>query len=258
MDYITNIYTFRRMDEVQKIVKKLYNKECTTDSYEYCLIKFLRETCNSSQENIVSLKNLVENIMCLAVLKGNTNNFVYKTYKKLAYILTIIYSDVGLPPNIIDTFSWYIEYTLEHKNIIINRIADSINMRNPTGYWEYCRLAEIKGIGKKSIINIVHWCLRGTLPEIENIEIKKDNTNNDARKYQKDLLIKQLQDSVKRLVEDNRSLRGSVETEECSICLESEGTLVPSKCGHKFHTECLVKWLENKNTCPNCRINLVE
>ena len=109
-----------------------------------------------------------------------------------------------------------------------------------------------------SIINIVHWSLHGTLPELKNIDLKKDNPNNDARKSQKDLLIKQLQDSEKRLVEDNRSLRGSEETEECSICLESEGTLVPSKCGHKFHTECLVKWLENKNTCPNCRINLVD
>ena len=257
MDYITQIYTYRRTDKIQEIVKKLYNKECTTDSYEYRLIKFLRETCNSSQENIVSLKSLVENLMCLAVLKGNTNNFAYQAYKKLAFMLTIIYNDVGLPPNILDTFLWPSRYTLERKNRIINRIADSINMRNPTAYWEYCRLSEIRGIGKKSVINIVHWNLRGTLPQIEDIEIKK-SLNSNTRNSQKDILIKQLQDSVKRLVEDNRSLRGSVETEECSICLESEGTLVPSKCGHKFHTECLVKWLENKNTCPNCRINLVD
>lgn len=260
MNYITQIYTYRRSenDKVKEIIQKLYNKECTTDSYEYCLIKFLREKCDSSQENIVSLKNLMENLMCLAILKGNTNIFSYKTYKRLAYILSVIYNDVGLPPNILDIFfSFPSSYTEEDKNRIVNRLADSINMRNPTKYWEYCRLSEIRGIGKKSIINIVHWSLRGTLPEIEDIEIKK-SLNNNIRNSQKDLLIKQLQDSVKRLVEDNRSLRGSEETEECSICLESEGTLVPSKCGHKFHTECLVKWLEKKNTCPNCRINLVE
>jgi hypothetical protein len=257
MDYITNIYTFRRMDEVQKIVKKIYNKDSTPECREYRLIKFLRETCDSSQENIVSLKSLIENLMCLAILKGNTNNFVYKTYKKLAYILTIIYGDVGLPPNIIDIFYWPSSFTLEYKNRVISTLGDSINRRS-IYYSDFCRLSEIRGIGKKSIINIVHWSLHGTLPELKNIDLKKDNPNNDARKSQKDLLIKQLQDSVKRLVEDNRSLRGSEETEECSICLESEGTLVPSKCGHKFHTECLVKWLENKNTCPNCRINLVD
>jgi len=258
MDYITNIYTFRRMDEVQKIVKKIYNKDSTPECPEYLLIKFLRETCDSSQENIVSLKSLIENLMCLAVLKGRANNFVYKTYKRLAYILTIIYSDVGLPPNIIDIFYWPSRFTLENKNLIIHNLAHSINDRNISNYWKRCKLWRLEGVGKKSIINIIHWSLYGTLPELKNIELKKDNTNEDTRNSQKDLLIKQLQDSVKKLVEDNRSLRGSEETEECSICLESEGTLVPSKCGHKFHTECLVKWLENKNTCPNCRINLVD
>ena len=144
------------------------------------------------------------------------------------------------------------------KNEIIHNLAHSINDRNISNYWQRCKLSRLEGIGKKSIINIVHWSLRGTLPELENIEIKKDNTDNDVRDSQKDLLIKQLQDSVKKLAEDNRSLRGSEEIEECSICLENEGLLVPSKCGHKFHTKCLVKWLENKNTCPNCRENIVD
>ena len=144
------------------------------------------------------------------------------------------------------------------KNEIIHNLAHSINDRNISNYWKRCKLSILEGVGKKSIINIIHWKLYGTLPELKNIELKKENTNEDTRNSQKDLLIKQLQDSVKRLVEDNRSLRGSEEIEECSICLENDGTLVPSKCGHKFHTECLVKWLENHDTCPNCRINLVE
>ena len=78
---------------------------------------------------------------------------------------------------------WPSRYTIERKNRIINRIADSINMRNPTAYWEYCRLAEIRGIGKKSVINIVHWNLRGTLPQIEDIEIK-NSLNNSQKEYQ--------------------------------------------------------------------------
>lgn len=261
MDYITNLYTYRRqrMDKVQEIVKKLYDKDSTPECSEYKLIKFLRETCDSSQENIISFKSLIENLMCLAVLKKNKNSFVYKTYKRLAYILVTIYSDVGLPPNIIDIFKFpNLNYTLEIQNQVIHTLSNSIYRRFPPYCWKYCQLSRLEGVGKKSIINIIHWKLHGTLPELKNIELKKDNPNNDARNSQKDLLIKQLQDSVKRLVEDNRSLRGSEEIEECSICLESEGTLVPSKCGHKFHTECLVKWLENKNTCPNCRINLVD
>ena len=58
------------MDKVKEIVKKLYDKESTPECLEYKLIKFLRETCDSSQEKKDSLKSLVENLMCLAVLKG--------------------------------------------------------------------------------------------------------------------------------------------------------------------------------------------
>ena len=45
----------------------------------------------------------------------------------------------------------------------------------------------------------------------------------------------------------------------CSICLmevtEGQDTiLVP--CGHMFHDECIVKWLELHNSCPVCRFEL--
>ena len=29
--------------------------------------------------------------------------------------------------------------------------------------------------------------------------------------------------------------------------------VVLTPCGHKFHIECLVKWMETKLQCPNCR-----
>jgi hypothetical protein len=42
--------------------------------------------------------------------------------------------------------------------------------------------------------------------------------------------------------------------DECSVCLEpcvGRFTILP--CGHRYHTECLHKWLTNHRTCPNCR-----
>lgn len=44
--------------------------------------------------------------------------------------------------------------------------------------------------------------------------------------------------------------------EECSICFEvmlrnQEVTRLP--CAHNFHTECIMPWLQEKQTCPNCR-----
>lgn len=48
-------------------------------------------------------------------------------------------------------------------------------------------------------------------------------------------------------------------TEICSICheeLESETT--ETKCSHIYHKNCLDTWLENRNSCPLCRIVLCE
>ena len=52
------------------------------------------------------------------------------------------------------------------------------------------------------------------------------------------------------------------ETFFCSICQEdiqeSQRTLVISNCQHGFHEPCIEPWLENNNTCPNCRKRILE
>ena len=44
---------------------------------------------------------------------------------------------------------------------------------------------------------------------------------------------------------------------ECSICLNHVYTdsddYTTLDCGHTFHTRCINMWLNNNNTCPNCR-----
>lgn len=44
---------------------------------------------------------------------------------------------------------------------------------------------------------------------------------------------------------------------ECSICLEEfkngENITELGDCKHKFHTKCILPWLDEKGTCPNCR-----
>jgi hypothetical protein len=53
-----------------------------------------------------------------------------------------------------------------------------------------------------------------------------------------------------------------VETsEDCSICLEEilPGTNVyVFSCGHNFHRECIGKWLNTDNSCPNCKDKLLK
>ena len=46
--------------------------------------------------------------------------------------------------------------------------------------------------------------------------------------------------------------------DKCSICLsplykKNKNIIHLEKCLHKYHYDCIDKWLENKNTCPCCR-----
>jgi regulator of replication initiation timing len=54
-----------------------------------------------------------------------------------------------------------------------------------------------------------------------------------------------------------------MENEMCSICQEDLiGTLniLTTKCNHKFHTDCYVKYINSscKNCCPICRKNIFD
>lgn len=43
--------------------------------------------------------------------------------------------------------------------------------------------------------------------------------------------------------------------EDCTICLQTkkEGDIRMIKCTHSYHYKCINKWLNIKQTCPNCR-----
>ena len=51
-------------------------------------------------------------------------------------------------------------------------------------------------------------------------------------------------------------LRGNQDAERCPVCcstIQSFQIVRTLFCGHRFHHECVDRWLENKNTCPVCR-----
>jgi len=46
------------------------------------------------------------------------------------------------------------------------------------------------------------------------------------------------------------------EKEDCAVCLECfklNQVLIHLPCGHKFHSSCLMPWLDNNQHCPYCR-----
>ncbi|CAA2953957.1 probable E3 ubiquitin- ligase RHY1A [Olea europaea subsp. europaea] len=49
------------------------------------------------------------------------------------------------------------------------------------------------------------------------------------------------------------------EQEECAVCLEhlmAGDTLMQLPCAHRFHSKCLVPWLESNAQCPCCRMEI--
>jgi len=71
-------------------------------------------------------------------------------------------------------------------------------------------------------------------------------------KYQNWSKLQKRIDEVFPMVE-----RSSDEPEElCTICHENLLIARKLQCGHIFHLKCLIYWLENQKTCPNCRASV--
>ncbi|KAI4379363.1 hypothetical protein MLD38_005674 [Melastoma candidum] len=62
-----------------------------------------------------------------------------------------------------------------------------------------------------------------------------------------------------RMLKWGRMKWRSMEQEECAVCLERfriGENLMNLQCGHRFHTRCLVPWLDSNSHCPCCRMDV--
>jgi hypothetical protein len=63
-----------------------------------------------------------------------------------------------------------------------------------------------------------------------------------------------LQKLNRRVVD--QELRSQYDKFDCSVCIDEMkvgDTIITLPCKHMFHEDCLVAWLKEHNTCPNCR-----
>ncbi|XP_010424562.1 PREDICTED: uncharacterized protein LOC104709689 [Camelina sativa] len=125
-----------------------------------------------------------------------------------------------------------------------------------------------------------HWLCDRLVPKISTTAINSGFGENDIeltvhvtvtyrREYVEVIPVpaETLLDVLRRVVLQGRieadELKSlNMETESCSICLQSLGSSskIPSRmsCSHVFHDSCLVEWLLRKNTCPLCRTVLYD
>ena len=163
---LTNI---RKMERIKEIVRIIYNIDpCDNvdiNSFEYKFIETLRETCDGSQESIDRVVNLTSQMAYLASLKNNEH--ITKVFQNVCQMLLTIYGDVGLPKDIEDLFYFPLETPKRLRIDVIDKISYCFR-RGYVGSntWKYCKLSKLKGIGERTICNIVCFYTHGTLPEI--------------------------------------------------------------------------------------------
>ena len=156
----------RKMDRIKEIVRIIYNIDnVDINSFEYKFIETLRETCDGSQESIEQLVNLTSQMTYLASLKNN--EYITKVFQNVCHMLLTIYGDVGFPKDIEDLFYFPLETPKRLRIDMINKISYCFR-RGYVGSntWKYCKLSKLKGIGERTICNIVCFYTHGTLPEI--------------------------------------------------------------------------------------------
>merc|ERR1712098_340538 len=68
---------------------------------------------------------------------------------------------------------------------------------------------------------------------------------------------RQIEENLTAVLHD--SIRQSDGSNLCSICLDEfdvHQMVLATHCGHHFHRHCIMRWIRQKATCPNCRQSL--
>lgn len=133
--------------------------------------------------------------------------------------------------------------------LIFRSLVESLNNQLPVNTQVYPNILEVSYSTENvsnDIVNLIRNLNDGETPE--NIITTHATISNNTEVVVND------PDAV---VEPSES--GTMDN-ICVICQEEiTGPCILrkiTKCGHKFHLECLDKWLENKITCPSCRADI--
>ena len=87
--------------------------------------------------------------------------------------------------------------------------------------------------------------------------ISKDGTRIGYKKTRRQKIIDC--NHIFSVARPSSSPRHLSNSEECSVCCSPfDGGVYTTKCGHKFHLECIVTWYSKNTSCPLCRADDLE
>jgi len=134
------------------------------------------------------------------------------------------------------------------RGFVTPRITEMISAGNISG--------AIEALGGGETENIVELVKQKKEEELEELEtrIKILTIRNKKEQIEKlEVSVKRIKEQIKEL--DNRF--NEILSKPCNICLETiTDPVMEPNCQNVFCGKCLLKWLENNNTCPLCRTNV--
>jgi len=151
-----------------------------------------------------------------------------------------------------ETFHHYHKCYQPIYNIIHNFVSSHIKNMIEAGNIEGAIL-ELGGNKTSNIVELIMEKKKNELLEID-AKIQLYTVRNDEEKI-KELQIKKskINIQIKELDEKFKTMLSS----PCNICYEDlKDPVLEFNCQNLFCGECLLKWLQNKNSCPLCRISI--
>lgn len=134
------------------------------------------------------------------------------------------------------------------RGFVGNRISEMISAGNISG--------AIKALGGGNTQNIVELVKKKKLDEIDEITSRIRILFIRNKKNQIEFLEKRIK-HIELQIKELGSRYEEILSGNCNICFERiRNPVMETKCQNIFCGKCLLKWLENKNTCPLCRCDI--
>jgi len=222
MPFIRYYYLWMISGTYQELLRKIY--------YYYLPIIYnntLKELFNTEFINLILVKN--------------NENFIKNSFNIPEPVEKFYLCKLAANINVIRTF-------------LSENLLDKINANDIAG--------AIKELGGKNETedDIIELVSKELKRDLFNKETEKNYINSlDIPLEQKNLRLKNINHEIELQEEKIKDLTEritSINSKNCSICMDLMTNPIFIECTHVFCGKCLIKWLHNNRNCPICRLNI--